>query len=104
MFHERTEDLIPSRGPMFLCLNPADAAVRGISTGDEVEAFNDLARVRFTAFVTELVAPGAAAAPGVYAHRLTKSGLGVNALQHARLTDLAEATTMNDNTVEVARL
>ena len=104
VFHERTEDLIPSRGPMRLCLNPADAAARGISTGDEVEAFNDLARVRFTAFVTELVAPGAAAAPGVYAHRLTKSGLGVNALQHARLTDLAEATTMNDNTVEVVRL
>ena len=103
VFHERTEDLIPARGPMILCLHPEDAAARGIATGDEIEAFNDLARVRFTAFVTDLTAKGAAAAPGVYAHSLTKSGLGVNALQHARLTDLAEATTMNDNTVEVRK-
>ena len=103
VFHERTEDLIPARGPMILCLHPDDAAARGIATGDDIEAFNDLARVRFTAFVTDLTAKGAAAAPGVYAHSLTKSGLGVNALQHARLTDLAEATTMNDNTVEVRK-
>ena len=103
VFHERTEDLIPARGPMILCLHPDDAAERGIATGDDIEAFNDLACVRFTAFVTDLTAKGAAAAPGVYAHSLTKSGLGVNALQHARLTDLAEATTMNDNTVEVRK-
>ena len=103
VFHERTEDLIPARGPMILCLNPEDAAERGISDGDDVEAFNDLACVRFTARVSEYVAKGAAAAPGVFAHKLTKSGLGVNALQHARLSDLAEATTMNDNTVEVRK-
>ena len=103
VFHEREQDLIPARGPMILCLNPEDAAERGIVDGDDVEAFNDLARVRFTARVTELIAKGAAAAPGVFAHKLTKSGLGVNALQHARLSDLAEATTMNDNTVEVRK-
>ncbi|MBQ7536270.1 MAG: molybdopterin-dependent oxidoreductase [Stomatobaculum sp.] len=103
VFHERTEDLIPARGPMILCLHPEDAGERGIVTGDDIEVFNDLACVRFTAYVTELVAKGAAAAPGVYAHALTKSGLGVNALQHARLSDLAEATTMNDNTVEVRK-
>ena len=68
-----------------------------------MEAFNDLACVRFTARVSEYVAKGAAAAPGVFAHKLTKSGLGVNALQHARVADLAEATTMNDNTVEVRK-
>ena len=103
VFHERKEDLIPTRGEMLLHLHPEDAARRGIATGDEVEAFNDLGCVRFTAHVTDLIAKGAAAVQGVFAHDLTKSGRGVNALQHARLTDLDAATTMNDNTVEVRR-
>ena len=33
----------------------------------------------------------------------TFNGLGVNALQHDRLSDLGAATTMNDNTVDIRK-
>ena len=44
------------------------------------------------------VAPGAVVAQGVY-----PGADGVNSLTHPRLSDLGEATTLNDNTVQVRR-
>ena len=96
---------------MELMLHPADAARRGIADGDLIIAYNDLAQVEFTARLTEWVAEGAAAAAGVYSAALPESGetarsmthnrLLVNALHHGRLSDIGEATTLNDNTIEV---
>lgn len=100
IFQER-EDLLEHRGPACLLLNPADAAERGIRDGDRITAENDLAAVEFIAGVTELVAPGTAAAPGLYDAGLTGGGLSVNALHHGRISDLGKATTMNDNRVDV---
>ena len=107
VFMER-EDLNQKRGAMELMLHPADAARRGIADGDRIIAFNDLAQVEFTARLTERVAEGAAAAAGVYsaalpesARSMTHNRLLVNALHHGRLSDIGEATTLNDNTIEV---
>lgn len=47
--------------PQRLWLHPADAAARGITSGDTVEVFNDRGRTRTVAWVTEDVAPGVAA-------------------------------------------
>lgn len=100
IFLER-EDLTGKRGPMELMLHPMDAALRNIRDGDKVTACNDLAQVEFTARLSGRMARGAVAVSGVYGMSASGSGLLVNALHHQRLSDIGEATTLNDNTVEV---
>ncbi len=94
-------DLAGRRGAMRLAMHTEDAAERGIKNGDRIICFNDLAEVEFEAFVTDNIAKGAAAAVGIFKADQTFNGLGVNALQHDYLSDMGEATTMNDNTVEI---
>lgn len=103
IFLER-DSLVERRGPMTLSLHPDDAASRDIADGDAVSAFNDLGEVTFVARVTSLTAKGAAAAPGVFDSRQTANGNLVNTLHHERLSDIGEATTMNDNTIDVRKL
>ncbi len=102
IFLER-DSLVSQRGPAALMLHPEDAACRGIADGDRITAFNDLAEVEFTARITELVAPGTAAASGVFSSDITGTDSQVNALHHARLSDIGKATTINDNAVDVRR-
>ncbi|WP_419783988.1 molybdopterin-dependent oxidoreductase [Maridesulfovibrio sp.] len=100
IFLERDE-LVAQRGPMMLEMHPEDAAERNISDGDKVVAFNELGEVVFTARVAPLVAKGAVAAAGVFKSSQSYNRNLVNALHHERLSDIGEATTLNDNTVEV---
>lgn len=100
IFNER-DDMKNARGEMKICINTEDALERGIKNGDDVICYNDIGSVRFKAEVTDNVAKGAAAAVGVYGHRNFEGGLGVNALQHDRLSDRGAATTMNDNTIDI---
>lgn len=89
------------RGPMTLIMNTADAQSRGVKDGDAVLCSNDLAEVEYTAKVTDLIVKGAVAAVGVYNCIQSPGGLTCNALHHPRLSDGGEATTMNDNKVDV---
>lgn len=100
IFLER-EELVEKRGAAQLLMHPEDAGERGIQDGDPVIVWNELAEVEFTARVTELVACGTVAAPGVYSSEITGGRFSVNALHHGRVSDLGAATTMNDNRVEV---
>ncbi|MFW5501179.1 MULTISPECIES: molybdopterin-containing oxidoreductase family protein [unclassified Maridesulfovibrio] len=100
IFLERDE-LVQSRGSMFLEIHPDDAADRNIANGDSIVAYNDLGEVTFTARVTPLIAKGAVAAAGIFMRRQSGNGNLVNTLHHERLSDIGEATTLNDNTVEV---
>ncbi|EFL52761.1 molybdopterin oxidoreductase [Solidesulfovibrio fructosivorans JJ]] len=102
VFLER-EGLVTRRGPMTLAMHPGDAAARGIADGDAVTAHNDLGEVPFVARVTPLVAKGAVAAAGIFRASQSANGNLVNTLHHERLSDIGEATTLNDNTVEVRR-
>ena len=95
------EELTAGRGAMKLMIHPVDADSRRIRDGDPVIAFNELAEVEFTARVTELVAPGTAAAAGIYSMASRGAGLLVNALHHQRLSDIGEATTLNDNRIDI---
>lgn len=88
---------------MTIAMNPEDAASRAISDGDRVCAFNDLGEVVFVAQVTPMVAKSAVAAEGVFFSRQSANGNLVNTLHHERLSDIGEATTLNDNTVEIRR-
>ncbi|WP_321402906.1 molybdopterin-dependent oxidoreductase [Maridesulfovibrio sp.] len=103
IFLER-EGLVQSRGAMSLVMNPADAADRSISDGDKIVAFNDMGKVYFDAHVTPLIAYGTVAAVGIFKSSQSANRNLVNALHHERLSDMGEATTLNDNTVEVRSL
>lgn len=102
IFLER-EELVARRGPMTLAMHPEDAAPRGISDGDAIMARNDLGEVSFVARVTPWVARGAVAAAGVFETSQSGNGNLVNTLHHERLSDIGEATTLNDNTVDVRK-
>ncbi len=96
-------DLMERRGAMILYINPKDAMARSISDGDKILVKNELAEVAFTAVVTDLVASGCVAAPGVYNKKDSGQALQMNALTHSRLSDIGEGTAMNGNYVEVVK-
>lgn len=98
------DELMASRKAMRLWIHETDADKRGIENGQKIIAFNELAEVAFIAYVTCDVAPGTVVAEGVYSCKQSINGYTVNALHHQRLSDVGEATTLNDNTIEVRAL
>ncbi|BCS87969.1 molybdopterin-containing oxidoreductase family protein [Pseudodesulfovibrio sediminis] len=102
IFLER-DTLVERRGEMTLAIHTEDAAQRDIADGDSILAFNDLGEVSFTARVTPLVARGAVAAVGVFDSRQSANGNLVNTLHREQLSDLGEATTLNDHTVDIRK-
>ena len=99
-FQERT-DLRERRGAMSLLIHPEDAVRRKIKEGERILCHNDLAEVEFLAKVTARVKQGTVIAEGVYDIAHSLNGLTVNALIHERLSDCGEATTLNDNSVDI---
>ena len=91
------------RGKMDLLMHPEDASVRGLTDGELVLCKNDLAEVEFYLKVTEKVKKGTVIAEGVYTMEQAPGPFTVNALMSERLSDMGEATTMNDNAVEVCK-
>lgn len=86
------------RGERTVRMDRADAAALGLTHGDRVVCANDLGEMEAVLALDRAVAPGAVVAQGVY-----PGADGVNSLTHPRLSDLGEATTLNDNTVQVRR-
>lgn len=102
IFLER-DALIKRRGAMSLAMHPDDAQTRGIADGDSIIAHNDQGEVPFTACVTPLVSKGVVTAAGVYDSRQSANENLANTLHYERLSDIGQATTMNDNTVDVKK-
>jgi anaerobic selenocysteine-containing dehydrogenase len=86
---------------MFLHMNPADAAARGMQEGDPVIAFNQLGEVSFILLVTPRAPPGVVVAEGVWWLDHCPGPRSVNALTSQRLTDQGGGSTFYDNTVDV---
>jgi anaerobic selenocysteine-containing dehydrogenase len=74
-------------------LNAADAAPRGVRTGDRVRLFNARGSCVLTARVDEVTRPGVACAPSVRWARRSPGGRNVNALTSERLTDAGGGPT-----------
>jgi anaerobic selenocysteine-containing dehydrogenase len=100
-FLQEREDLQARAGPQTLLLGPADAAARGLATGDRVVVWNARGEVRFTLEVSEGVPAGVAVAPGVLRMADAGGGATVNALTAQRLTDAAGGSTFYDNRIDV---
>jgi anaerobic selenocysteine-containing dehydrogenase len=104
--HQRME----SRTAGVLEMNAADATLRGVATGDEVEIFNARGRIRLRAHVGN---GDARVGAGVVAARLdwsklnadlSGSGANVNALTSQALTDIGGGATFYSTLVEVMKV
>lgn len=92
------------RGPVPLEIHPADAAVRGLASGDRVRVWNELGQVICRARVSATMRPGTVELPkGLWSHH-TENGATANALAPDALADLGGGATFNDARVQVERL
>ena len=87
----------------FLDIHPADAAPRGIASGDRVRVFNDRGSFRLKARVTDKARPGVVVALSVWWKKLARDGRNANEVTSQALTDLGAAATFYDVLVEVER-
>ncbi len=87
-----------------LDLNPADAAARGIASGELVRVFNDRGEFRARARVTERARVGVAVAVSLWWRKLTPDGCNANDVTSQALADMGGAATYYDCLVEVARI
>lgn len=101
-FYER-DDLRDRQQCMELLMNPADAAGRGLSSGDAVTVFNQLGEAEFALTVTGRVPSGTVVTEGVWWSEFISGRRGVNALTSQRLTDGGRGSTLYDVAVEVRK-
>ena len=92
------------KAPAQLELSPADAAARGIATGDRVRVWNATGEVECLVKVSTELRDGVCAMPKGLWRRHTANGYTVNALIPAGLADLAGQAAYNDARVQVAKL
>lgn len=86
-----------------ITINKADAAARGIKTGDFVEVFNDRGKVRLKAKVSaSAVKPGVAMSYKSYWEKLT-GGNTINRLALDENADMNGGATLSTNLVQVAK-
>jgi anaerobic selenocysteine-containing dehydrogenase len=96
--HQRME----SKTAGVLEMHASDATPRGISSGDEVEVFNDRGRVTLQAHVNGQVGVGVVAARLDW-NKLSRDGSNVNVLTSERLTDIGGGPTFYSTLVEVCK-
>jgi anaerobic selenocysteine-containing dehydrogenase len=92
-----------SRTAGVLEMHGADAAVRAIVTGDEVEVFNGRGSIALRALVNAQVAPGVVAARLDW-NKLSAGGGNVNRLTSETLTDIGGGPTFYSTLVEVRKV
>jgi anaerobic selenocysteine-containing dehydrogenase len=91
------------KGPR-LEIHPADAAARGIASGDTVRIRNDRGSFTATAHVSDRARPGVVVAPSIWWKKLSPDGANANAVTSQALTDFGRAATFYDCLVEVTRV
>jgi len=89
------------QGTATAMLAPADAAARGIGEGDTVLVESARGSARFAARITDATRPGVVVIEGIWWHRFSPGGRGVNVLTSDRLADLGGGPAFHSNLVEV---
>lgn len=89
--------------PAALEISTADAAARGIRTGDPIRVFNEHGEVHCLAKVSAEVRDGVCVLPKGLWRKHTANGLTANALIPPALADLGGQAAYNDARVDVAR-
>ena len=93
-----------TRTDVKLLMNPADAAVRGLTDNDLVRVFNELGEVHCTLTVFPTIRQGTVSLPKGIWRRGTRNGVTGTALVPDTLTDIAGGACFNDARVQVASL
>ena len=91
-----------SRTEGVLEMRAADAAARGISTGDAVRVWNDRGQIQLTARISESIPAGTVASKLDW-QKLSHGGVNVNELTSQRLTDIGGGATFYSTLVEVKK-
>ena len=86
-------------------INPADAAKRGISEGDELRIWNARGEVHLAARITDAVLPGVVYSPKGAWLATSPTGQTVNSLISSDIrTDIENGACYNETFVDVARV
>jgi anaerobic selenocysteine-containing dehydrogenase len=91
------------RNEGILEMRPADAAARGIASGDTVRVWNDRGQIHLIARINESI-PDGTVASWLDWPKLSRDGVNVNELTSQRLTDLGGGATFYSTLVEVGKL
>ena len=89
-------------GEPVLEISVADAAERGVVSGQRVRIFNDRGSIVCKAVVGSRAREGVVNGLGVWWRKLARDGKNGNELTHQRLTDIGRAPSFYDCLVEVA--
>jgi anaerobic selenocysteine-containing dehydrogenase len=90
-------------GPAQAALNPAEAAERGLTDGDEIELHNNTGRLRARVVLTEDVPRGIVLSHKGRWPRLDPTHTNVNFLNPGQKTDMGESTTVHGIEVELTK-
>jgi len=99
----QSELLRRRQGAATAMLAATDASARGISDGDSVRVESPRGAACFTARITDATRPGVVVIEGIWWHRFSPGGLGVNALTSDRVADLGGGPAFHSNLVQVSK-
>jgi anaerobic selenocysteine-containing dehydrogenase len=99
----QSELLRRRQGAATAMLAASDASARGIRDGDSVRVESPRGSARFTARITDATRPGVVVIEGIWWHRFSPDGLGVNALTSDRVADLGGGPALHSNLVQVSK-
>jgi anaerobic selenocysteine-containing dehydrogenase len=99
----QSELLRRRQGAATAMLAATDASARGICDGDSVRVESPRGAARFTARITDATRPGVVVIEGIWWHRFSPGGLGVNALTSDRVADLGGGPAFHSNLVQVSK-
>jgi anaerobic selenocysteine-containing dehydrogenase len=89
---------------LWLTINPADAAARGISERDEVRVFNELGEVRCRARISDRMRDGVCGLPKGAWRNSSRNGQTATALCPQHVNDVGGGACFNDARVQVERV
>src|SRR3989441_1465386 len=100
----QSELLRRRQGAATAMLAARDAAARGIRDGDSIRVESPRGAARFTARITDATRPGVIVIEGIWWHRFSPDGVGVNALTSDRVADLGGGPAFHSNLVQVSQV
>src|SRR5438445_817877 len=100
----QSELLRRRQGAATAMLAAGDAAARGIRDGDSIRVESPRGAARFTARITDATRPGVVVIEGIWWHRFSPDGLGVNVLTSDRVADLGGGPAFHSNLVQVSKV
>jgi anaerobic selenocysteine-containing dehydrogenase len=99
----QSELLRRRQGAATAMIAAADASTRGIRDGDDVRVESPRGAACFTARITDATRPGVVVIEGIWWHRFSPGGVGVNALTSDRVADLGGGPAFHSNLVQVSK-